>query len=154
MVNTSPAVGLNTCCFRTSVSTSSIARRQTSRALRMSPATVATFMAAKRMAPGSNTIWPWYSTCGKNQQLTHWLLGDVRVILKCNISIHYTDCRIPAWALAVNFLWVECPRNALHVVRKSVSIGSGNGLLPNGNKPLTEPIKNPLIRWKRWNILK
>ena len=45
--------------------------------------------------------------------------------------------RIVTWALAVKLLWCECQRMSFWW---AVSIGSGNGLVPPGNKPLPQPM--------------
>ena len=64
--------------------------------------------------------------------VTHWPLGDVAVISKVWFS--NSLCRIVASTLTVKLLSSECHRTSL--IR--VNIGSGNGLVPSGNKPLSE----------------
>ena len=65
---------------------------------------------------------------------THWTMEDVSLIKKCNIQNRWVD-----WYL-VHFLWY-CPHgNATEPHWLYVNIGSGNGLVPSGDKPLSESI--------------
>ena len=68
------------------------------------------------------------------KRLTHWLLGDVAIILEVSFSnsLYTTVAR----ALVVKSLSGECQRASL----MKINIGSGNGLVPSGNKPLPEPV--------------
>ena len=67
--------------------------------------------------------------------LTHWPLGDLDVILKMEFSILFY------WLVTSDLLMImasdECHRTLLMI---SFNIGSGNGLVLSGNKPLPEPM--------------
>ena len=68
-------------------------------------------------------------------ELTHWSLGDAAIILNVeSLSIYY---RLSSWALIVKSLTGECYWST-ELLWWWVIIGSGNGLVPSGNKPLTE----------------
>ena len=67
-----------------------------------------------------------------NVVLTHWSLGDFNEILD-----EYFSSQLQ-WLMAELPLW-NCPQK--NVTRPyQVNIGSGNGLVPSGNKPLPEPM--------------
>ena len=66
--------------------------------------------------------------------LTHWPLGDLRQIYRSNFQANFGD-----WWLKY-LLW-NCPHmDATGPYWWWVNIGSGNGLVPSGNKPLPEPM--------------
>ena len=65
-------------------------------------------------------------------ELTHWLLWDAAVILNENFQTHIKDRYLE------NFPWNCFQLHATRLHWKLVSIGSGNGLVPSGNKPLPE----------------
>ena len=58
---------------------------------------------------------------------TQWSLGNVVVISKHMVLI-------------MHFLWICSQMNAREHFWWQVNIGSGNGLVPSGNKPLPEPM--------------
>ena len=66
--------------------------------------------------------------------LTHWPLGNFNKIYTCNFQTDFSD-----WWLR-HLLW-NCPRmNDTGLHWWLVNIGSGNGLVLSGNKPLSEPM--------------
>ena len=71
----------------------------------------------------------------KTKTLTHWPLGDAAVILEgifkpiLQIEVIYTSRILLSYKWYRNHWW-------------SVSIGSGNALVPSGHKPLPEPELN------------
>ena len=56
-------------------------------------------------------------------------MGDVVVILKCNLSGYVHE----------HFFWYYSRVNATEHLSWYVNIGSRNGLVPNGTKPLHDP---------------
>ena len=80
--------------------------------------------------------------------LTHWPLGDLNVIFKLIFS---------GWQLG-NFLR-NCPQmNVTGPYWWQVNIGSGNGLVASGNKPLLELMLTQIyvtrLQWVDWTLLK
>ena len=75
------------------------------------------------------------------KELTHWPLGNLNEILDlCNFQTHFSD----RW---LRHLLSNCPNmNVAGVYWWSVNIGSGNGLVPSGNKPLPEPMLTQICR--------
>ena len=66
--------------------------------------------------------------------LTHWPLGNLDAILKLQFSISFYWL-ISSYRLRI-MPWDECQGTSTMISH----IGSGNGLLPSGNKPLPEPM--------------
>ena len=68
-----------------------------------------------------------------DRQLTHWLLKDVEVILRIFQTWYMNWYR-------EHFLSKQSLVSATGPYWWAVSIGSGNGLVPSGNKPLPDPM--------------
>ena len=66
--------------------------------------------------------------------LAHWPLRDAAVILNQKCPTHIKDKYLK------HFLWNYPQVNATRLHWWSVNIGSGNGLVPSGTKPLAERI--------------
>ena len=64
--------------------------------------------------------------------LTHWPLGDEVLIMKTHMKTHIIDRPLEY------FLWNYPQMNVTRLHWWYVNIGSGNGLVPIGNKPLPE----------------
>ena len=70
--------------------------------------------------------------------LTYWPLGDVAVIFEIsNFQTPTGDKYLK------HFLW-NCPQLPQNLTDDKVNIGSGNGLVPSGNKPLPEQMLNQI----------
>ena len=74
-------------------------------------------------------------------ELTHWPLGKFEwnfkyVVFKCILVIDGWDI-----SCKITLIWMS-----LDFTDKSVNIGSGNGLVPSGTKPLPEPILTQICR--------
>ena len=71
-----------------------------------------------------------YDCCCNVLSLTHCSLGYVAVVSKCNFQTKLGD-----W-----YLEYSSEYNLRMNAQVSVNTGSGNGLVPSGNKPLPEPM--------------
>ena len=67
-------------------------------------------------------------------RLTHWPLGNFNEILDTQFSNWFQ------WLWLRHLLWNYPHMNVTGLHWWSVNIGSGNGLVPSGNKPLPEPM--------------
>ena len=77
--------------------------------------------------------WCIYASLGLNE-LTHWPLREATWILNLYFSI---ICQgYWSWAFHVKLPSDECHKHHWWLV----NVGSGNGLVPSGNKPLPEPM--------------
>ena len=66
--------------------------------------------------------------------LTHWPLEDLTII--CEVSFQtYSSEKWLRW-----LLWNCSQMTATEPQKRNVNIGSGNGLVPSGSKPLPEPM--------------
>ena len=72
--------------------------------------------------------------------LTHWPLGYLIEILGRNFQTDFID-----WWLR-HLLWNCHDMNVIGLHWCSVNIGSGNGLVPSGNKPLPELMLTQICR--------
>ena len=83
------------------------------------------------VCPGSHLpAWRYHDI----ETLTHWPLGNFNKILNMQFKTDFNDwwLRHPLW---------NCPNmNVTELYWCSVNIGSGNGLVPSGNKPLSGPM--------------
>ena len=61
--------------------------------------------------------------------LTPCPMGNEALFWMCNFQIHCSD-----------FLHEQLPLDELHRILLMINIGSGNGLVPSGTKPLPEPV--------------
>ena len=66
--------------------------------------------------------------------LTHWTLGDLKAILGKQFSNYFSD-----WWLRY-LLWNCSQMNITEPHWWWINIGSDNGLVPSGNKPIHEPM--------------
>ena len=78
--------------------------------------------------------------------LTHCSLGDLDGILKIQIPVLFYD-----WYLQI-FSWSYLQMIAMGPYWWLISSGSGNGLVPSGNKSLPEPISTQFHAtiWHHW----
>ena len=76
--------------------------------------------------------------CYNNSYWIHCTLEYVAVISKVHFSSSF--CKIVAWALTVKLRPGECNRTLLIISQHWFVIGSCNGLVQPGNKPLPEPM--------------
>ena len=86
--------------------------------------------------PGSKANWPRIRhTVHTFLWLTHCCLGDFKEILDEYFQANYND-------LWLRYLqWNKLPSEECHYLTDDqVNIGSGNGLVSSGNKPLPEPM--------------
>ena len=95
---------------------------------------------------GINSLAP--ERCGRNfkrLKKTQWSLGNLNEILNMyNFQMDFSD-----WWLR-HLLW-NCPNmNVTGLHWWSVNIGSGNGLVPSGNKPVPEPMLTQIyvVTWR------
>ena len=78
--------------------------------------------------------WHIYASLGLNE-LTHQPLGDVEIILKSVVSKVLFQINILS-----NSCEIALRRMLQNPFDEKVNIGSGNGLMPSGSKPLPDPI--------------
>ena len=69
-----------------------------------------------------------------SSSLTHWPLGDFNKVLVNSFQVHFID-----WWLG-HLSWNSFQVDVFGPHWWEVNIGSGNGLVPSGSKPLPEPM--------------
>ena len=103
--------------------------------------------------PGHQGSWYWPSFCSNSlcpawcNGLTHCPLEDM--IIWSGISNFQTNIK---GRYLGHFLW-NCPQvKATRPFWWLINIGSGNGLMPSGNKPLPEPMLSLMSAtiWRHW----
>ena len=79
----------------------------------------------------------------ENTRLTHWPLGDFTTVSNQQLLNSFNDKYLKY------FLWNCYQVNATTPHWSLVNIGSSNGLVPSGNKPLPEPMLTsiPVAIW-------
>ena len=89
----------------------------------------------------------WRPFCLGFNVLTHWSPGDVAAIL--NVCIFAVSSIIDILEIFAEIVLRWMPQNS----NKKVNIGSGNGLVPSGNKPLPEPNVGNDLRCRMEHLL-